>query len=137
MRMYWAKEYHMDGFRFDLMGLLTVELMNRIKTELDREFGEGEKILYGEPWSAADSPMESGTRAASKKNADGLMDGIAIFCDDTRDAIKGDVFKEKEPGFVNGGKGATEAESFVPRAAARLSIMYRHTTILPCGISWC
>lgn len=103
--MYWAKEYHMDGFRFDLMGLLTVELMNRIKTELDREFGEGEKILYGEPWSAADSPMESGTRAASKKNADGLMDGIAIFCDDTRDAIKGDVFKEKEPGFVNGGKG--------------------------------
>ena len=47
--MYWAKEYHFDGFRFDLMGLLTVELMNRIRKELDEEFGAGEKILYGEP----------------------------------------------------------------------------------------
>ena len=103
--MYWAREYHMDGFRFDLMGLLTVELMNRIRAELDEAFGPGEKLLYGEPWSADDSPMEKGTRAAHKKNAGYLNDGIGIFSDDTRDVIKGSVFYAEEPGFVNGGAG--------------------------------
>lgn len=101
--MYWAKEYHVDGFRFDLMGLLTVELMNRIRRELDEEFGKGEKLLYGEPWRADSSPMERGTRAALKENAAYLDEGIGIFSDDTRDVIKGDVFLEKKPGFVNGG----------------------------------
>ncbi len=103
--MYWAKEYHMDGFRFDLMGLLTVELMNRIRRELDEAFGPGEKMLYGEPWSADDSPMEDGTRAAQKENAGYLNEGIGIFSDDTRDAIKGSVFYAGEPGFVNGAQG--------------------------------
>lgn len=103
--MYWAKEYHVDGFRFDLMGLLTVELMNRIRRELDEEFGEGEKLIYGEPWRANTSPMESGTRAALKENTGCLDNGIGIFSDDTRDAIKGHVFQEEEPGFVNGGDG--------------------------------
>ena len=101
--MYWAKEYHIDGFRFDLMGLLTVELMNRIRRELNAEFGEGEKLLYGEPWRADTSPMEDGTSAALKENTESLDDGIGIFSDDTRDVIKGHVFDEKEPGFVNGG----------------------------------
>ena len=101
--MYWAKEYHLDGFRFDLMGLLTVELMNRIRKELDQEFGEGEKLLYGEPWRADDSPMETGTKAALKANAACLDEGIGFFSDDTRDVIKGHVFEEKEPGFVIGG----------------------------------
>ena len=100
--MYWAKEYHFDGFRFDLMGLLTVELMNRIREELDAEFGVGEKILYGEPWTADVSPMEEGTTAALKVNVDKLDDGVAIFSDDTRDVIKGHVFYVEEPGFVNG-----------------------------------
>lgn len=103
--LYWAREYHIDGFRFDLMGLLTVELMNRIRRELDAEYGPGEKLLYGEPWRAADSPMETGTRAALKENAAYLQDSVAFFSDDTRDIIKGDVFLVKEPGFVNGGRG--------------------------------
>lgn len=107
--MYWAREYHLDGFRFDLMGLLTVELMNRIRRELDEEFGAGEKLLYGEPWSADSSPMEDGTRAAKKRNVGYLDEGIAIFSDDTRDAIKGSVFHGMEPGFVNGGEGREEA----------------------------
>lgn len=107
--MYWAREYHIDGFRFDLMGLLTVELMNRIQRELDQAFGKGEKFLYGEPWSADDSPMEKGTKAAQKWNTGFLQDGIGIFSDDTRDAIKGSVFYAKEPGFVNGGEGLEKA----------------------------
>lgn len=100
--MYWAKEYHLDGFRFDLMGLLTVELMNRIRKELDEEFGENEKLLYGEPWRAAESPMEEGTHAALKDNLEYLDENIAVFSDDIRDVIKGDVFIVEEPGFVNG-----------------------------------
>lgn len=106
--MYWAKEYHIDGFRFDLMGLLTVELMNRIRKELDEEFGAGEKLLYGEPWRASDSPMEEGTRAALKDHVAFLDEGVALFSDDTRDVIKGHVFYEEVPGFVNGGKGLEE-----------------------------
>lgn len=47
--MYWAREYHLDGFRFDLMGLMTVELMNRIRRELDREFGRGRSCCMGSP----------------------------------------------------------------------------------------
>ena len=106
--MYWAKEYHFDGFRFDLMGLLTVELMNRIRKELDAEFGVGEKILYGEPWRADESPMEEGTNAALKSNVELLDDGIAMFSDDTRDVVKGHVFYVEEPGFVNGAKDLDE-----------------------------
>ena len=106
--MYWAKEYHIDGFRFDLMGLLTVELMNRIRKELDEEFGAGEKILYGEPWRAEESPMEEGTRPALKDNIEYLDEGIAIFSDDTRDVIKGHVFEEEIPGFVNGAEDLEE-----------------------------
>lgn len=103
--MHWAREYHLDGFRFDLMGLLTVELMNRIRRELDAEFGRGEKLLYGEPWSADHSPMESGVKAALKENIRYLDEEIGIFCDDTRDLIKGHVFYGEEPGIVNGAKG--------------------------------
>ena len=101
--LYWAREYHIDGFRFDLMGLLTTELMNRVQSELDQAFGQGEKLLYGEPWRAKESPMEKGTHAALKDNVKLLDERIAVFSDDTRDAIKGDVFFARVPGFVNGG----------------------------------
>ena len=58
--LYWAEEYHMDGFRFDLMGLLDVELINRIRKALDGRYGKGKILLYGEPWSATDTAMENG-----------------------------------------------------------------------------
>ena len=45
--LYWTEEYHMDGFRFDLMGLLPTELMNRIGRALDLRYGAGEKLIYG------------------------------------------------------------------------------------------
>ena len=103
--LYWAREYHIDGFRFDLMGLLTVELMNRIRFELDAAFGPGEKLVYGEPWRAQGSPMEPGSRPVLKNALALLHPDVGVFCDLTRDAIKGDAFIERSPGFVNGGEG--------------------------------
>ena len=107
--LYWAKEYHIDGFRFDLMGLMTVELVNRIRRELDLVFGPGEKLLYGEPWRAGDSPMEPDTHPALMANLPLLNPGIAVFCDKIRDAVKGSCFDARGPGFVTGGHGMENA----------------------------
>lgn len=106
--LYWVKEYHIDGFRFDLMGLLDVKLMNRIRKELDALYGEGEILLYGEPWAAAETAMGNPALPALKKNIRLLDKNIGIFCDDTRDSIKGHVFEGQIPGFVNGAEGMEE-----------------------------
>lgn len=103
--LYWAGEYHVDGFRFDLMGLLDTGLMNRIQEELDRIYGPGEKLVYGEPWAADQTPMETGYHPAKKDYAAELDSNIGMFCDNTRDAVKGHVFELEKPGFVNGGHG--------------------------------
>ena len=102
--MYWAEEYHIDGFRFDLMGLLDVHLMNRIRRELDKRFGKGEKILYGEPWRGGKSHPRGGTMLADKGNLRRLDSGIGAFCDCTRDAIKGTLMNDKAGGFASGGE---------------------------------
>lgn len=101
--LYWAEEYHMDGFRFDLMGLLDVDLMNRIQAALDERYGVGEKLIYGEPWGAAGSAARPGTQLCSKEHLKDLSPAIGAFCDKTRDAIKGSLFEERATGFVNGG----------------------------------
>lgn len=105
---YWAQEYHLDGFRFDLMGLHDVETMNQIRSALD-ELPCGEQILmYGEPWAGGPTAMEDGNEQAVKANALLLDKRIAFFNDDTRDCIKGSVFYSKIPGFVNGESGLEE-----------------------------
>lgn len=101
--LYWAEEYHMDGFRFDLMGLLDVELINRIQAALDERFGPGEKLIYGEPWGADSSAVRPGTRLCSKENLRGLSARVGAFCDNTRDAVKGSLMDAQARGFVNGG----------------------------------
>lgn len=106
--LYWAEEYHIDGFRFDLMGLLDVALMNRIRQALDAQYGKGEKILFGEPWAAGKSAIERNARRALKKNLSLLDKNIGIFCDNTRNAVKGSVFNEDKIGFVNGASGLEE-----------------------------
>lgn len=106
--LYWQREYHIDGFRFDLMGLHNVELMNEIRDALDALPGGKDILMYGEPWTADVSLMEEGFRPAVKANLPYLKDRIAVFCDNTRDAVKGHVFYAKEPGFVNGGEGLEE-----------------------------
>ena len=103
--LYWTEEYHIDGFRFDLMGLLDVDLMNRIRRELDAKYGKNEKILYGEPWAAADSAIERNAKGVLKENLEFLDEGIGFFCDNTRNAVKGSVFDVDRTGFVNGAQG--------------------------------
>ncbi len=88
---YWASEYHIDGFRFDLMGLHDVTTMNSIRTALDNLYadGSGSQILtYGEAWDMATN-CDEGTVLASQKNLKQLSDRIGAFDDTIRDAIKG------------------------------------------------
>ena len=103
--LYWAEEYHIDGFRFDLMGLLDTRLMNRIRSSLDARYGKGEKLVFGEPWSASSTHIKAPYMPAVQDNMALLDENIGIFCDKTRDAIKGPVFYAQGAGFVNGGQG--------------------------------
>jgi pullulanase len=112
--LYWAREYRIDGFRFDLMGLHDIDTMNLIRRELNKI--DPSILLYGEGWTAGDSPLPIKRRAV-KANAPLFDGGIACFSDDIRDGLKGSVFIEAEGGFVNGdapempGKGRTGASS--------------------------
>lgn len=88
---YWASEYHIDGFRFDLMGLHDVTTMNSIRTALDNLYADGsgsQILMYGEAWDMATN-CDDGTVMASQKNLKQLSDRIGAFDDTIRDAIKG------------------------------------------------
>ena len=88
---YWASEYHIDGFRFDLMGLHDVTTMNSIRTALDNLYADGsgsQILMYGEAWDMATN-CDEGTVLASQKNLKQLSDRIGAFEDTIRDAIKG------------------------------------------------
>ncbi len=88
---YWASEYHIDGFRFDLMGLHDVTTMNSIRTALDNLYADGSGshiLMYGEAWDMATN-CDEGTVMASQKNLKQLSDRIGAFDDTIRDAIKG------------------------------------------------
>lgn len=101
---YWAKEYHIDGFRFDLMGLHDVTTMNDIRKALDNLYkdGSGEKlIMYGEAWDMP-TKCDEGTLMANQKNLKKLNDRIGAFNDGIRDAIKGST-GGVDKGFVQEG----------------------------------
>ncbi len=106
--LYWAKEYHMDGFRFDLMGLLDVDLMNGIRRQLDKVYGVGEKLVYGEPWAAAETFPCKPCILAKEQGLSRLAPGIGYFSDAIRDGIKGSALYPKEPGYVNGAQQVEE-----------------------------
>lgn len=101
--VYWAKEYHVDGFRFDLMALIDAETMNAVRAALDALPGGENILMYGEPWMGGGTCMDTGARPSDKGALDVLSDRIGFFCDGTRDAIKGGVFDAKSAGYVNGG----------------------------------
>ncbi|MCM1106659.1 MAG: type I pullulanase [Blautia sp.] len=95
---YWAKEYHIDGFRFDLMGVLDIDTLNDLSERL-HDYNPY-IILYGEGWTGGSSVLPE-YRRAMKKNAR-MLHKIGMFSDDIRDTVKGHVFYEDIRGFVNG-----------------------------------
>ncbi|RUT29913.1 type I pullulanase [Paenibacillus zeisoli] len=102
--LHWAKEYHVDGFRFDLMGLLDVDTMNEIRRRLDEI--DPSLVTIGEGW-IMETELPSHKRA--NQNQASQMPGIAFFNDVIRDAIRGHVFEAREKGFVSGGVGLEHA----------------------------
>ncbi|MDB5018329.1 MAG: pulA [Mucilaginibacter sp.] len=106
--VYWAKEYHLDGFRFDLMGVHDIETMNLISDALHKI--DPTIFIYGEGWTAGNSPLAEDLRAVKKNIA--MVHEVAVFSDDIRDGIKGGWGDLKEKGFVSGGTGKAGSVKF-------------------------
>ncbi len=105
---YWVQEYHIDGFRVDLMGVHDIETMNIISNELHKI--RPDILIYGEGWTAGASPLPDSLRALKKYAY--KLDRIAVFSDDIRDGIKGSVFEHHDKGFVSGKKDMEESIKF-------------------------
>lgn len=101
---YWAEEYHIDAFRFDLMAIHDTETMSRVAKELKDV--NPSIFVYGEGWTAGDSPLPVERRALKENVA--KMTGIAVFSDDIRDAIKGHYSNAADRGFATGKTGNEE-----------------------------
>ena len=101
---YWVEEYHIDGFRFDLMGVHDVETMNAIRAAVPNDI-----FIYGEGWSAG-SCAYSG-ELAMKANIN-KMPGIAAFSDEMRDALRGPWDSNSKAAFLGGVKGNEESIKF-------------------------
>jgi pullulanase len=106
--LYWANEYHIDGFRFDLMAIHDIETMNELTAALKRN--NPNTIVYGEGWTAGDSPLPFEKRALKAHTFD--MAELSAFSDDLRDALKGSVFEIDSTGFVSGASGMEESVKF-------------------------
>jgi len=106
--LYWVKEYHIDGFRFDLMGVHDIQTMNDIRVALDAV--DPTLFVYGEGWTAGGSPLLESERAIKQNGL--LMPRIAVFSDDFRDAVKGSWNNHQSPGFASGLKGLEESVKF-------------------------
>ncbi len=101
---YWAKEYHIDGFRFDLMAIHDIETMNQVSAAL-KEINPS-IFVYGEGWTAGDSPLAVADRALKENVA--KLTNVAVFSDDIRDAIKGHYSNASDQGFASGKPGLEE-----------------------------
>ncbi len=118
--LYWVEEYHVDGFRFDLMGIHDAETMNLIRAELDKI--DERFIIYGEGWSAASSVFDTTTCTGAKTVSAGqfyseyLSERIGLFNDEIRDAIKGNVFANTGTGFAQGDRSVYSGIAYGVRA---------------------
>jgi len=106
--VYWAKEYHLDGFRFDLMGVHDIETMNEVSETLHKI--DPTIFIYGEGWTAGQSPLAEDLRAVKKNTL--KLNKIAAFSNDLRDALRGPFSNDKEKGFASGKTGLAESVKF-------------------------
>jgi len=107
--VYWATEYKIDGFRFDLMALHDIDTMNAVRAALDEV--DPSILIYGEGWTGGNTPLPA-EQQALKRNTYRMHEHIAAFSDDMRDGIKGHVFNSREPGFVSGNERRKEDVMF-------------------------
>ena len=104
--VYWASEYHLDGFRFDLMALIDMETIKQVRTELDKI--DPSIIILGEGWTGGGTLL-AGSEQSLKRNIYKFEDmQVAAFSDDIRDGIKGSVFSDSDQGFASGKLGQEE-----------------------------
>ena len=101
---YWTDFFDFDGYRFDLMGLIDLQTIEKIIGELKKI--KDDPIIYGEPWTGGTTPIHP-TYKGSQKNR-----GFSVFNDEYRDAIKGAVFNKKDKGYVQT-KGQHNSEKIV------------------------
>ncbi|MES2277780.1 MAG: type I pullulanase [Bacteroidota bacterium] len=106
--VYWAKEYHLDGFRFDLMGVHDIATMNMISDTLHKI--DPKMLLYGEGWTVGSSPLPEDLRAVKKNTLQ--LNKIATFGDDMRDGLRGPFNDIKQKGFASGAPGTAESVKF-------------------------
>lgn len=123
---YWAQEYHLDGFRFDLMGIHDIETMNQISAAL-KEI-DPTIFVYGEGWTAGDSPLPYEDRAL--KRFTHRFDQVAAFSDNMRDGLKGHVFTHDARGFISGLEGMKETVKFGITASTQ------HDQVLYDSVHW-
>jgi len=118
---YWAREYHADGFRFDLMGVLDIETMRAVRVALDLQ--DHSIFVYGEGWTAGSSPLPEARRAVKANMA--RLPRIAAFGDELRDGVKGHYARQTEPGFASGQAGLEESVKFgIVAATPHLQLDY-------------
>ena len=106
--LYWMREYHLDGFRFDLMGIHDIATMNEIRQEAQKL--DPQVLIYGEGW-AAETPQYAADSLAMKANI-ARMPGIAAFCDEMRDGLRGPWDDDKKGAFLAGFPGHEESIKF-------------------------
>ena len=110
---YWQKEYHIDGFRFDLMGLHDIDTMHQIEAAVHEI--NPQALLYGEGWTGGSTTLNPNTQAIQKNIrkvavSEGAIGGVAVFNDAIRDGLKGSVFDQKAKGWISGSASKANAD---------------------------
>ncbi len=121
--LYWAKEFKIDGFRFDLMGLIDFKTMNTLRQKLDRY--RSDIIVYGEGWKM---PTSIGYEKSAHMYNKHLLFNIGHFNDKTREIIKGATFEINQKGYALGSKAKVDAVKNIVLGSAQNKFLFRYPT---------